>query len=204
MRLKIWLSFLCQALLFIWNCEGNVVQITSLNFKENLQPEHDLVIAFFAPWCKHCKQLEPILEHLGSVAPSNVIIAHCDATVERALASRFQVKGYPSIFHINKAGEVRKYDGQRSFEELSDYIEGGWKSQVKLSFWSSPFGPFGQLKGWLIQLTSFGSQAQSSLMEGGMSALMAGSIVVGAVITAAVGFILFLVSLDNDTDTHID
>lgn len=74
------------------------------------------MIEFYAPWCGHCKKLNPIylevadeLERQGSP----VKLAKVDATVDSKWAGEYKVQGYPTIFFFHK-GEKLNYNGQRS------------------------------------------------------------------------------------------
>jgi len=117
-------------------------------------------------------------------------------TVERALAARFDVRGYPSIFHVSPNREVRKFDGRRSLDAVVAYIEGGWRDQAKLSLLASPFGPVGRAKGFFIWVGSFASEFHEALQVRGFSAFSAGSIMVavGAGLVSVV--VMGLASLD--------
>mmetsp|Transcript_12811 Transcript_12811/g.15310 ORF Transcript_12811/g.15310 Transcript_12811/m.15310 type:complete len:213 (+) Transcript_12811:96-734(+) len=209
--------FLLILLQFWYITLGNaeIEQITTLNFNEKVELKKNILLTFYAPWCKHCKQLEPVLEQLAnsidsnskSESNNNIMIAKCDGTIERALKSRFEIKGYPAIFHIHSENKhVRKYDGKRSLEDLQLFINGDWIKTSKLSFWSSPFGPMGTIKGILISISSLGTDARSLLMEQGVSLPVAVGLVVCFVFILAVGFVLFLVSIgiDSDSNDHMD
>ena len=57
-----------------------------------------LCVEFYAPWCGHCKVLEPIWEELGlELLDTNITVAAVDATNNVDLATRFEIKSFPSI-----------------------------------------------------------------------------------------------------------
>lgn len=76
-------------------------------------------LAHFSPnllRCGHCKQFAPEYEKIASTLKENdppIPVAKIDATSESALASRFDVSGYPTI-KILKKGQAVDYEGSRT------------------------------------------------------------------------------------------
>ena len=58
---------------------------------------------FYAPWCPHCQQLEPIWEEIAaSLRPrDNLFMGKADATKESFLFMRFQVRVYPTLILLS-------------------------------------------------------------------------------------------------------
>ena len=56
------------------------------------------MVAFTAPWCGHCKRLEPEFKQAGkALANEEVLLAWVNAEEERALSSIYGVQGFPTI-----------------------------------------------------------------------------------------------------------
>lgn len=78
---------------------GNaVIDLTESSFEsEVLNSEDTWLVAFVAPWCGHCQRLKPEWAKAASELKGEVKLGQVDATVHTGLASRYGVRGYPSI-----------------------------------------------------------------------------------------------------------
>ncbi|KAF5893966.1 protein disulfide-isomerase A4-like, partial [Clarias magur] len=75
--------------------------------------------------CGHCKQFAPEYEKIAQTLKENdppIPVAKVDATVASALASKFDVSGYPTI-KILKKGEAVDYDGERTEKAIVDRVK---------------------------------------------------------------------------------
>ena len=78
--------------------DKDVMVLTDANFNAVVLGSKDIwMVEFYAPWCGHCKALEPEWNEAASKLKGKVRLGKVDATVETGLAGRFQVKGYPTI-----------------------------------------------------------------------------------------------------------
>jgi protein disulfide-isomerase A6 len=78
--------------------DKDVIVLTDANFNEVLGKSDDLwIVEFYAPWCGHCKNLEPQWNKAASDLKDNVKVAKVDATTSPSLAQRFGVNSYPQI-----------------------------------------------------------------------------------------------------------
>lgn len=77
--------------------EDDVIVVTTDNFEELLEKFDAIMVEFYAPWCGHCKTLAPeyakAAKTLKERGDNYVPLGKCDATIEEALATKFEVKG---------------------------------------------------------------------------------------------------------------
>uniref|UniRef100_A0A6Q2XBG7 protein disulfide-isomerase n=1 Tax=Esox lucius TaxID=8010 RepID=A0A6Q2XBG7_ESOLU len=100
------------------------------NFEEIVfDPKKNVFVEFYAPWCGHCKQLEPIWTKLGEKykESSDIVVAKMDSTANENEAVK--VHSFPTLKFF-PAGDDRKvidYNGERTLEGFSKFLESGGK-----------------------------------------------------------------------------
>merc|ERR1712004_752269 len=98
--------------------------VTAKTFNEIVNdPEKDVLIEFYAPWCGHCKSLAPKYDELGEkMAGENVDIVKMDATANDVPAG-FDVRGFPTLFWLpSDSKKPVAYNGGREVEDFVKYI----------------------------------------------------------------------------------
>ncbi|KKY18909.1 putative disulfide isomerase [Phaeomoniella chlamydospora] len=108
---------------------SEVEMLTDSTFKEKVGKDQDVLVAFTAPWCGHCKNLAPVWEKVASdfSADVDVLIAKVDAESEnsKATAQAQGVSSYPTIKFFPKGStEPEPYSGPRTEQALVDFING--------------------------------------------------------------------------------
>ncbi|EED22025.1 disulfide isomerase (TigA), putative [Talaromyces stipitatus ATCC 10500] len=106
---------------------SNVQMLTESSFKDVVGTDKNVLVAFTAPWCGHCKSLAPTWEELAKdfARDENVVIAKvdCEAENSKSLASEFKIQGFPTIkFFPAGSSEPVAYEGGRSENNFVDYI----------------------------------------------------------------------------------
>lgn len=105
---------------------GKVIDATESSFRADVLDNDDFVmVEFFAPWCGHCKSLAPEWKkaagQLGGIAKMVAV----DATVHSGLASKYGIKGYPTIkvFRAGKKDNPEDYNGGRTASDLVTFAK---------------------------------------------------------------------------------
>lgn len=119
-------SLLAQDLPEDWDAQPVKVLVTSNFDSIALNPEKDVLVEFYAPWCGHCKQLAPIYDKLGEhfKDDENVVIAKMDATANEL--EHTKVSSFPTIkLYAKGDNKVIEYNGPRTLEGLTKFVESG-------------------------------------------------------------------------------
>jgi protein disulfide-isomerase A1 len=99
----------------------SVVVLTNDNFDSSLSGKHALV-EFYAPWCGHCKRLLPEFEKAAEKVGASAVLGKVDCTVEKTLASKFTIQGYPTIYWFVNGVQKEEYDGSRTADDIEKWI----------------------------------------------------------------------------------
>lgn len=110
-----------------------VTEITDSNFEDIvLDKSKDVLLEVYAPWCGHCRHLEPIYQQLGDFMQAHdaaeqhgIVVAKMDGTKNKVPeAAGFTVRAYPTIKLI-KAGtnEVVDFKGQRTLHDFVKFLQ---------------------------------------------------------------------------------
>ena len=93
--------------------DKDVMILTDLTFDKAIEKYEFIMIYFYAPWCIRCNKFHPEYEEAASILrKENLILAKVDATVEKQLDKRFQLKGFPVIKLFIKGKEI-EYNKER-------------------------------------------------------------------------------------------
>ncbi|CAO1633660.1 unnamed protein product [Parajaminaea phylloscopi] len=118
---------LALALLASLAAANVVVDLTNTDrFDQSVGLDRPALVKFFAPWCGHCRKLEPIYEEVAASfksQPGKVLIGKVDADANKALGKRFGISGYPTLkwFPFNST-TPEEYKGPRDLDSIVAFI----------------------------------------------------------------------------------
>jgi protein disulfide-isomerase-like protein len=189
------------------NANNNMgtIELRANNFDASVRDGSAWLVEFYAPWCGHCKRFAPTYEKVAETLHAQsradlakdpgaraVRVAKVDGSADRALASRFNIRGYPTFFLVD-GWDVYEYEGDRTLEDLVDFATEDYLDYDPIPFLNSPFGPMGQLRAFFILA---GSAAVSSfnwmVKERGFSEVVAAMIMMGVAISIGLFLIIFI------------
>lgn len=90
----------------------------STNFDAIIKSEKPVLIDFFATWCGPCKTLAPILKQVKDNLGERIIILKIDVDKNQQLASKYQVRGVPTLILFQNGNQLWRQSGVLSKEEI--------------------------------------------------------------------------------------
>ena len=102
--------------------ENDVIILTDSTFDKAVSKYDYLLVLFYAPWCGHCKKFHPEYEKAAkTLRKENLYLSKVDATVEKKLAEKFEIQGFPTVKLFIK-GEAIEYTGGRKEQEVINWM----------------------------------------------------------------------------------
>lgn len=93
-----------------------IKSITIREFDDVLAAEGLTVVDFGADWCPPCKALQPTMEELAEEYAGKVGVYTVNADKEHELASRYHVKGLPTVLMFKNGLLADRIVGRRAKE----------------------------------------------------------------------------------------
>ncbi|MBM1106583.1 thioredoxin [Aurantibacter crassamenti] len=93
------------------------------NFDKVIASEIPVLVDFFAEWCGPCKTLGPILKDVKSELGDAVRIVKIDVDKNELLASKYQVKGVPTMLLFKNGKQLWRKSGALPKQEIMGVIK---------------------------------------------------------------------------------
>jgi len=106
--------------------QKNVKVVVGETFDSIVKDESkEVLIEFYAPWCGHCKTLEPVYNNLAKKLKKhkNLVIAKMDSTANEGPA-QYKAEGFPTLYWAppGKKDTPIKYEGGRTLEDFEKFL----------------------------------------------------------------------------------
>jgi protein disulfide-isomerase A4 len=108
--------------------EGSIRKVVAHNYDDEVHKvKKDVVLFFYAPWCGHCKEFDPVYKKVAKKMlknNENIVFGKIDGTGNDIPYMFPPLKGFPSLFFISA---YEKYDpilyqGDRTYKSVKDWI----------------------------------------------------------------------------------
>lgn len=91
-------------------------------FSDLINQDKPVLIDFFAEWCGPCKTMSPILKEVKDNLGNDISVIKVDVDKNQALASKYQVRGVPTLMLFKKGKQLWRQSGVLSSNEIITII----------------------------------------------------------------------------------
>jgi thioredoxin 1 len=92
------------------------------SFNNIINSETPVLVDFFADWCGPCKMLTPILKQVKEELGDNIKIIKIDVDKNQPLATKYQVRGVPTMLLFKKGKQVWRQSGVLQKQDIINSI----------------------------------------------------------------------------------
>ena len=92
-------------------------------FSEIISKDQPVLVDFFADWCGPCKMLSPILKQVKDALGEDVTIIKIDVDKNQSLASKYQVRGVPTMLLFKNGKQVWRQSGVLQKDDIINVIK---------------------------------------------------------------------------------
>lgn len=102
--------------------KGSPLSTPPKTFQELIDGDKPVLVDFFATWCGPCKMMQPILQDATRQMGDKVKIIKVDVDKNPQAASKFQVKGVPTLILFHRGKTIWRQSGVISLHQLTQIL----------------------------------------------------------------------------------
>ena len=92
------------------------------SFSKIINQPKPVLIDFYAEWCGPCKMMSPILKQVKDNLGDRVTIIKIDVDKNQELASKYQVRGVPTLMLFKNGKQLWRQSGVLQKDEIINII----------------------------------------------------------------------------------
>jgi thioredoxin 2 len=81
-----------------------------------------VVVDFYADWCGPCRMMAPAVEELARTSLGRAVVAKLDTDASQKAASRYQIRGIPTVIVFRNGREERRQSGVMPLTALREMV----------------------------------------------------------------------------------
>ncbi|MFC2045242.1 thioredoxin [Chloroflexota bacterium] len=101
-----------------------IIEVSDADFEQTvLQSNKPVLVDFWAPWCRPCQMLTPVLNELAEEYGDKLTIAKVDIDQYPAIASKYSVMTIPNMFIFKDGQPVSNIVGFKPKSQLKQSLD---------------------------------------------------------------------------------
>ncbi len=102
---------------------SNIIETDDSNFEsEVLKSDIPVIVDFWAPWCRPCKAIAPILEQISDEQGDKIKIVKVNVDDNQKYAADFGIRSIPTLLIFNKGELKNQIVGSIPKAEIEKFI----------------------------------------------------------------------------------
>ena len=101
-----------------------VTELNESTFDSFVNDNKVVLIDCWAPWCRPCRMLAPIIEELSAELSGKVAVGKLNTDENQGIAMRFNINAIPTLLVFKDGVMYEPLVGLRPKEDIRDYVLG--------------------------------------------------------------------------------
>lgn len=104
----------------------NQIDINLENFQHVILEESKnkvVMIQFWAPWSEPCSELAPVLNHIASEYPQDLLPARVNCDEQQEVAGQFGVRGLPTVILVKDGQPIDGFAGPQEENQIREMLD---------------------------------------------------------------------------------
>lgn len=93
------------------------------DFDAAIKQDRLVVVDFWAPWCKFCTIVTPILQEVANEYAEKIAVFAVNVEEQEVLAEKCGIMGLPAIFLYKNGSVVKRMSGLLTKQQITDAIQ---------------------------------------------------------------------------------
>lgn len=100
-----------------------MIALTEGSFDTAIKQSGIAVVDFWAPWCKLCAIVTPIMQEVAQEYDKKIAVYTVNVEEQEALVEKCGIMGLPAIFVYNNGAVVKRLSGLLTKKQITDAIQ---------------------------------------------------------------------------------